>query len=76
MKKVTAQEVMQAFSDIRFAYGESDEYSFVFNKTCILYGRALLLLDRNDCQTPLSDAVNYTMCVAAPGASISAPVFL
>ena len=29
---------MQAFGDIRLAYGESDEYSFVFSKTCSLYG--------------------------------------
>lgn len=31
---------MQAFGDIRLAYGESDEYSFVFSKTCTLYGMA------------------------------------
>ena len=29
---------MQSFGDIRLAYGESDEYSFVFSKTCSLYG--------------------------------------
>jgi tRNA(His) 5'-end guanylyltransferase len=32
------QEVMQSFGDIKIAYGESDEYSFVFSKTCTLYG--------------------------------------
>ena len=36
---VLLQEVMQVFDDIRLAYGESDEYSFVFSKTSILYGR-------------------------------------
>ena len=34
-----AAEVMQHFPDIRIAYGESDEYSFVFHKLCSLYGR-------------------------------------
>lgn len=29
---------MHSFGDIRVAYGESDEYSFVFSKTCSLYG--------------------------------------
>ena len=29
---------MQSFGDIKLAYGESDEYSFVFSKTCSLYG--------------------------------------
>ena len=35
---VLLQEVMQTFGDIRLAYGESDEYSFIFSKTCTLYG--------------------------------------
>ena len=32
------QEVLKQFGDIRIAYGQSDEYSFVFNKSCDLYG--------------------------------------
>ena len=32
------QEVLKQFGDIRIAYGQSDEYSFVFNKSCNLYG--------------------------------------
>jgi tRNA(His) guanylyltransferase len=34
-----ALEVMQAFAEIRLAYGESDEYSFVFAKDSKLYDR-------------------------------------
>ncbi|KAK9811954.1 hypothetical protein WJX73_002862 [Symbiochloris irregularis] len=34
-----AQEVMHEFRDIRIAFGESDEYSFVFHKHTALYGR-------------------------------------
>ncbi|KAK9908363.1 hypothetical protein WJX75_006745 [Coccomyxa subellipsoidea] len=34
-----AVEVLQVFTDIRIAYGESDEYSFVFSKASKLYGR-------------------------------------
>lgn len=30
---------MSEFQDIRLAFGESDEYSFVFSKACELYGR-------------------------------------
>lgn len=29
---------MTEFQDIRLAFGESDEYSFVFAKDCQLYG--------------------------------------
>lgn len=32
------QEVLQVFGDVRIAYGESDEYSFVFRKDTTLYG--------------------------------------
>lgn len=32
------QAVMQEYQDIRLAFGESDEYSFVFAKDCQLYG--------------------------------------
>ena len=35
-----AQAVMQEYQDIRLAFGESDEYSFVFAKDCQLYGEA------------------------------------
>ena len=34
-----AIEVLRAFPDIKIAYGESDEYSFVFSKECKLYSR-------------------------------------
>eukprot|EP00803_Ostreobium_quekettii_P007064 evm.model.scf_1407.1 EVM.evm.TU.scf_1407.1 scf_1407:1527-6227(+) len=34
-----AKEVMLEFRDVRIAYGESDEYSFVFSKDTQLYGR-------------------------------------
>ncbi|KAL3133354.1 hypothetical protein ABBQ38_007227 [Trebouxia sp. C0009 RCD-2024] len=34
-----AKEVMNLFSDIRLAFGESDEYSFVLHKGTTLYGR-------------------------------------
>ena len=34
-----AVAVMKEFGDIRIAYGESDEYSFVFHKKCTLYKR-------------------------------------
>lgn len=33
------QAVMKEFPDIRVAFGESDEYSFVFHKDAVLYGR-------------------------------------
>ena len=32
------QEVFKYFEDIRLAYGQSDEYSFVIKKSSILYG--------------------------------------
>ncbi|KAI3433781.1 hypothetical protein D9Q98_003586 [Chlorella vulgaris] len=35
----SAQAVMREFQDIRLAFGESDEYSFVFPRECQLYGR-------------------------------------
>ena len=38
------QEVMGEYPDIRLAYGESDEYSFVFHKATELYGTCLHLL--------------------------------
>ncbi|KAG4305444.1 hypothetical protein PORY_001000 [Pneumocystis oryctolagi] len=34
-----ASRVLKEFTDIVFAYGNSDEYSFVFRKTCHLYER-------------------------------------
>uniref|UniRef100_A0A7S0URY5 tRNA(His) guanylyltransferase n=1 Tax=Polytomella parva TaxID=51329 RepID=A0A7S0URY5_9CHLO len=34
-----ASELMKEFADIRLAYGESDEYSFVLDKDATLYGR-------------------------------------
>lgn len=34
-----ASVTMKAFPDIILAYGNSDEYSFVFQKTCHLYER-------------------------------------
>lgn len=34
-----AKAVVSEFQDIRLAFGESDEYSFVFSKSCELYGR-------------------------------------
>ncbi|KAF8514550.1 tRNAHis guanylyltransferase [Hysterangium stoloniferum] len=34
-----AQNVMQEYSDIMLAFGESDEYSFLFRKSCTLYNR-------------------------------------
>ena len=40
------QEVMGEFPDIRLAYGESDEYSFVFHKSTELYGTRLHLLQQ------------------------------
>ena len=38
------QEVLTLFSDIKLAYGESDEYSFVLRKETTLYGELLLTL--------------------------------
>ena len=32
------QEVMREFPDIRLAFGESEEYSFIFHKSSRLYG--------------------------------------
>ena len=34
------QEVVNLFSDIRLAFGESDEYSFVLHKGTTLYGKS------------------------------------
>ena len=39
---VAVQAVMEEFSDIRIAFGESDEYSFVFNKKTNVYGTNVL----------------------------------
>ena len=51
---------MHEFPDIRLAYGESDEYSFVFPKGCQLYGaragsgngRGVLPLGRSRARRP------------------------
>lgn len=37
------QEVVKLFSDVRIAYGESDEYSFVLHKNTTLYGQQVIL---------------------------------
>ena len=34
-----AQDVVREFGDIRLAFGESDEYSFVLHKDTQLYGK-------------------------------------
>ena len=34
-----AKEVMKSFTDIVIAYGESDEYSFVFKKSTKVFNR-------------------------------------
>lgn len=34
-----AAEVMRAYGDIFIAYGESDEFSFIFSRKCSLYSR-------------------------------------
>ena len=36
-----AKEVLREFGEIRLAFGESDEYSFVFYKHTKLYGATL-----------------------------------
>lgn len=33
-----AEEVMKEFRDIRIAYGQSDEFNFVFDKESKIYG--------------------------------------
>ena len=35
------QEVLKTFGEVRLAFGQSDEYSFVIHKNSDLYGRAL-----------------------------------
>ena len=37
------QQVLKEFGDIRMAFGESDEMSFVLNKASTLYGEACLV---------------------------------
>lgn len=37
------QSVLRQFPDIRIAFGESDEYSFVFHKDTRLYGASIVL---------------------------------
>ncbi|WPT14432.1 Putative tRNA(His) guanylyltransferase [Picochlorum sp. SENEW3] len=39
LMNAAAVAVMKEFPDIRVAFGESDEYSFVFHKDAVLYGR-------------------------------------
>lgn len=34
----SAKEVLNEFGDVRIAFGESDEYSFVFYKHTKIYG--------------------------------------
>ena len=38
------QAVMNEFPHIRIAFGESDEYSFVFDKNITIYGKGCLAL--------------------------------
>lgn len=42
LQMVLAQEVIKLFSDIRIAFGESDEYSFVLHKSSTLYGQSFI----------------------------------
>ena len=35
------QEILKTFGEVRLAFGQSDEYSFVIHKNSDLYGRAL-----------------------------------
>jgi tRNA(His) guanylyltransferase len=35
------QEVLVEFPDVRIAFGESDEYSFVLHKSAKLYGKPI-----------------------------------
>lgn len=44
-----ATTVMEEFCDIVLAYGQSDEYSFVFNKTTNLYNRRSAKIMSNVC---------------------------
>ncbi len=46
------QEVMREFRDIVIAYGESDEYSFVFKRSSQLYGAPQLQGRRCTCSSP------------------------
>ncbi|KAJ3223948.1 tRNA-histidine guanylyltransferase 1-like [Clydaea vesicula] len=39
LANLAAMKVMEEFQDIRIAYGQSDEYSFVFDKNCKIYKR-------------------------------------
>jgi len=43
------QEVLREFGDIVLAYGESDEYSFVFKKNTTLYGMIRSQLSASHC---------------------------
>ncbi len=39
---ILVQAVMAEFHDIRIAYGESDEYSFIFHRATDLYGMCVV----------------------------------
>ena len=41
---VPMQAVLREFPDIRLAYGDSDEYSFVFHRKTDIYGEVYMLL--------------------------------
>lgn len=43
MQPVGMQEVLTTFGDVRLAFGESDEFSFVIHKDSTLYGKAPLM---------------------------------
>ncbi len=43
-----AKEVLREFGDARLAFGESDEYSFIFHKHAQLYGEHAGAWDASD----------------------------
>ena len=58
------QEVVKLFSDIRLAFGESDEYSFVLHKGTTLYGESVWLYNCQHTSPTIALHLRETQCQA------------
>ena len=67
------QTLMRSLSDVRLAFGQSDEYSFVLHKSTQLYGEGLVMegskgLDGRPAQASISCSIHT---VALHSASVA-----
>jgi len=68
-----AQAVLAEFGDVVFAYGESDEYSFVLGRSAALYGRRTSKIVTSICSSFTAHYVFLWAQVMGPDTPLLAP---